>query len=275
VWQGPDPHPSPAQFLPVDSVAVGEGQDWLDSWFEEQVARPQSSPCAWVFFSERLWLRRGMDEYEASHGILKRSTAWIIDVCAQGGPHCQRHAHPRAGGTVRGGRAAAVVSHVSLAHSCLGHSANGGPDLIYHRLGEILPGFSSTLARPVDSPVARLLCNVPPGSIYPSVAHAAHPGVETVVERPAALHAFCFSSDETGVCRPSGQAVRQAGRQAVNRKGRSGTVSCQINCIVQLYWIQSGNTRHRESRSRDRVRLGVAKECGMYEESQEPRTPLF
>lgn len=61
VWQGPDPHPSPAQFLPVDSVAVGEGQDWLDSWFEEQVARPQSSPCAWVFFrsvcgSEGAWM---------------------------------------------------------------------------------------------------------------------------------------------------------------------------------------------------------------------------
>lgn len=217
-----------------------------------------------------------MDEYEASHGILKRSTAWIIDVCAQGGPHCQRHAHPRTGGTVRGGRAAAVVSHVSLAHSCLGHSANGGPDLIYHRLGEILPGFHPRWH-------ARLIRQLPGScATYPLVAFTRRLPTQHIqalrqlwnVQQPC-THFASPVTKQACAARADRQSGRQAGRQAVNRKGRSGTVSCQINCIVQLYWIQSGNTRHRESRSRDRVRLGVAKECGMYEESQEPRTPLF
>ncbi len=72
----------PPSFLHIDGEAAGEDQDWLDSWLEEQVARPQSLPALGSFPGR--CGSEGMGEYEASHGILKPSTAWIIGVCAGG-----------------------------------------------------------------------------------------------------------------------------------------------------------------------------------------------
>lgn len=110
--------------------------------------------------------------------------------------------------------AAAVVSHVSLAPSCLGLSANGGPDLIYHRLGEIPPG---SLPRQ-DAWLIRQLpdsCATYPPAAFTRRVPSKH--IQALRQSWNVLQPYThFGSPVTkpAVCRLRGLAVRQAGGQA-------------------------------------------------------------